>query len=92
MTGVRALRIAAGTEAVSLALLLLNLLTVHAEAVASLAGPLHGTAYLAAIAAAWQATTAADASARWYALVPGVGGLLALRRIGRDPAPGVRRG
>jgi hypothetical protein len=81
VTGVRTLRTAAGAEAASLAVLLANLLTVHAQAVTSLAGPLHGTAYLVTIAAAWQATTAADAGARWCALVPGVGGLLALRRV-----------
>ncbi|MTE19886.1 hypothetical protein F0L17_12320 [Streptomyces sp. TRM43335] len=87
----RALRIAAGAEAVSLALLTANLLTMHAEAVTSLVGPLHGTAYLATVVAARQATTAADTSARWYALVPGVGGPLALRRVERTPTPTARR-
>ncbi|MFP8942681.1 hypothetical protein ACLIYM_14790 [Streptomyces fenghuangensis] len=83
----RTLRIAAGAEAATLAVLLANLLTVHARPVTSLAGPLHGTAYLLVIAATWQATTAAGTGARWYALVPGVGGLLALRRIHKAPAP-----
>ncbi|MBN3929171.1 hypothetical protein IQ279_05870 [Streptomyces verrucosisporus] len=83
----RTLRIAAGAEAATLAVLLANLLTVHARPVTSLTGPLHGTAYLVVIAAAWQATTAADTGARWYALVPGVGGLLALRRLRKTPAP-----
>ncbi|MCI0384045.1 hypothetical protein LJ221_06485 [Streptomyces sp. CNQ085] len=81
----RILRIAAGAEAATLAVLLANLLTVHARPVTSLAGPLHGTAYLVVIAAAWQTTTAAGA--RWYALVPGIGGLLALRRLRETPAP-----
>ncbi|SFL80210.1 hypothetical protein SAMN05192584_12768 [Streptomyces pini] len=83
----RTLRIAAGAEAATLAVLLANLLTVHARPVTSLTGPLHGTAYLVVIAATWQATTAADTGARWYALVPGLGGLLALRRIRETPAP-----
>ncbi|MEE1942414.1 DUF3817 domain-containing protein [Streptomyces sp. TRM 70361] len=79
----RVLRIAAGAEAASLAVLLLNLFTVHAEPVSSLMGPLHGMAYLVTIIAVWQVTTAADPAARWYSLVPGAGGLLALRRVGR---------
>ncbi|GAA2384786.1 hypothetical protein GCM10010420_03880 [Streptomyces glaucosporus] len=90
--GPSTLRIAAGTEAASLAVLLANLLTVHAEAVTSLGGPLHGTAYLATVAATWQATTPAEPGARRRALVPGVGGLLALRRIRRTAAPAAREG
>ncbi|MFD5319562.1 DUF3817 domain-containing protein [Streptomyces sp. NPDC127098] len=78
----RTLRAAAAVEAASLALLLVNLVTVHAEAVTSLAGPTHGTAYLATIAVTWQAT--ASPAARRRSLVPGVGGLLALRCIGRS--------
>ncbi|TDC22913.1 hypothetical protein E1265_14370 [Streptomyces sp. 8K308] len=77
----RALRPAAAVEAASLVLLLLNLATVHAAAVSSLAGPLHGTAYLMTIAVTWHATT--SPAARWRAVIPGVGGLLALRRIER---------
>lgn len=84
----RTLRIAAVAEAASLALLLVNLLTVHAQPVTSLVGPLHGTAYLVTLAAAWQATAAAEPAARWYAAVPGIGGLLALRRIRKASAPG----
>lgn len=81
MTAVRTLRIAAAVEAVSLAVLLANLATVHARAVTALGGPVHGTAYLATIAAcAWLAPGATPA-ARWRALIPGIGGLLALRRI-----------
>ncbi|WP_344329327.1 hypothetical protein [Streptomyces macrosporus] len=90
--GPRTLRIAAGVEAASLAVLLANLLTVHARVITSLGGPLHGTAYLVTIAAAWQVTTAAEPSARWYALVPGIGGLLALRRVRKTPVHTAREG
>ncbi|MET9378167.1 hypothetical protein ABZX98_29220 [Streptomyces sp. NPDC002992] len=77
----RTLRLAAGAEAASLVVLSANLLTVHTPAVSSLVGPLHGTAYLVVIAATWQASDAAASGARWASLVPGVGGLLALRRL-----------
>ncbi|MQY04217.1 DUF3817 domain-containing protein [Actinomadura macrotermitis] len=72
----RALRIAAAAEAATLAILLINLATVHLPAISGLCGPLHGTAYLATIALAWPAGPAA----RWRAAIPGIGGLLALRR------------
>ncbi|MCX5589269.1 hypothetical protein OHA91_35385 [Streptomyces erythrochromogenes] len=77
----RVLRIAAQVEAASLALLLANLLTVHTEAVASLGGPVHGTAYLIVILAVRRAC--ADPAARWQAWIPGIGGLLALRQMRR---------
>jgi hypothetical protein len=77
---VLALRIAAGLEAVSLAVLLINLFTAHVPAISALVGPVHGTAYLGAIAATWLAQAAAH-GARWRAVIPGVGGLLAVQRI-----------
>ncbi|WP_223779075.1 hypothetical protein [Streptomyces sp. 135] len=83
----RTLRFAAAAEAASLVLLLGNLFTVHAPALSALLGPLHGTAYLVVIAATWTAASAAAPGTRWRALVPGVGGLLVLGRIGeRAPA------
>ncbi|MFE9818694.1 DUF3817 domain-containing protein [Streptomyces sp. NPDC005773] len=78
---VRSLRVAAAVEAVSLVVLLANVLTVHAEPVSSLCGPLHGTAYLVAIALTWVAPGAASSGARWTALIPGVGAMVALRRL-----------
>ncbi|MEV6679076.1 DUF3817 domain-containing protein [Streptomyces erythrochromogenes] len=81
MTGVRALRIAARVEAVSLALLLANLLSVHTEAVASLGGPVHGTAYLIVIVTVRRVS--ADPAARWQGWIPGIGGLLAVRQLRR---------
>ncbi|MFD7239853.1 hypothetical protein ACFWAT_31665 [Streptomyces syringium] len=77
----RMLRIAAGAEAASFAVLLGNLLTTHTQAITTLVGPLHGTAYLVVIAAASMVPSAAAPGARWRAAVPGAGGLLALRRI-----------
>lgn len=72
------LRIAARVEVASLVLLLLNLATVHWEAVSSLLGPVHGAAYLFVIMATWQAKR--GRRLRLLAFVPAVGGLLVLRR------------
>jgi hypothetical protein len=87
---VRYLRIAGGVEAASLAVLLINLLTVHTQAIASLVGPLHGTAYLAVIAITLLTPPAASTGARPLALVPGIGGLLVLHRIHRRPGTAPR--
>jgi hypothetical protein len=80
---VRLLRIAAALEAVTLVVLLLNLATVHVPGVASLLGPVHGAAYLTAIVAVLL-HEGAPSVARWWAVVPGVGGLLAVRRLRSD--------
>jgi hypothetical protein len=72
------LRAAARVEVASLVLLLLNLATVHLEAVSSLLGPVHGAAYLFVIGATWQTTR--SRRLRALASVPGIGGLLVLRR------------
>ena len=78
------LRIAARVEAASLLILLVNLATVHVPSIATLVGPLHGCAYLVVIGAVWQGSR--SRRARWLSVVPGVGGLLAERAIGRSPA------
>jgi len=83
---VRLLRIAAGVELASLVLLLVNLATVHWPPVASLLGPVHGCAYLFVIGATVQVS--GDLRNRLTAAVPGVGGLLALRRLHNGPGPG----
>jgi hypothetical protein len=75
----RLLRAAALVELGSLILLLANLATMHWPPVASLLGPVHGCAYLFVIGATLQA--AGDRRTRLTALVPGVGGLLVLRRL-----------
>jgi len=82
----RVLRIAAGFEALTLAALLVNLATVHAEPVTRLGGPLHGASYVAVIAATALVPDVREpgsraAAARWLAWVPGIGGMLALRRL-----------
>ena len=81
MVDLRWLRISAAAEAASLLLLLVNLVTVHLEVVTSLAGPVHGLAWLATIAIAFLTPT--PPTARWTSVVPGVGGLLAVRLAAR---------
>jgi hypothetical protein len=75
----RLLRTAALVELVSLALLLINLATVHRPAVAALLGPIHGCAYLFVIGATIRESRATPTRLR--AIVPGIGGLLVLQRL-----------
>ncbi len=79
----RLLAVAAVVEAVSLLVLLANRLTLHLDPVTWLTGPVHGTAYLVVIGATLLLPGASRA-ARLLALVPGVGGALALRRLRRE--------
>jgi hypothetical protein len=76
----KALRIAAAVEAVSVCLLFLNLFTVHWPAVSSALGPTHGTAYLVVIVTALSAA-GATRRAKALAFVPGIGGYLAVRSL-----------
>ncbi|MCO8270449.1 DUF3817 domain-containing protein [Actinoplanes sp. TRM 88003] len=76
------LRVAARTELISLLALLANLATVHVPWIPTLLGPLHGCAYLLVIGATVAATH--RTRARLLAVVPGIGGLLALRSIRLD--------
>ncbi|MEV0643876.1 DUF3817 domain-containing protein [Phytomonospora sp. NPDC050363] len=77
----RALRIAALLEALSPAVLLVNLATVHAETVTRLGGPLHGTSYVAVVITTALVPKARGSGAGWLSVIPGVGGLLARRRL-----------
>ena len=77
---VRALRIAAGVELASLAVLLTNLATVHWPAVSSLIGPTHGCAYLLVVICAARVREASTRT-RVTAAIPGIGGLLAVRQL-----------
>jgi hypothetical protein len=77
----RTLRIAAGVEAVSLMVLLINLFAAHITAISSLVGPLHGAAYLIVITATLLTQAPASSSARWRAAIPAIGGLLALWQL-----------
>lgn len=80
----RLLRAAAPVELISLALLLVNLATAHWQAVASLFGPVHGCAYLFVIGATIHKSR--DTRTRLLAIVPGIGGLLVIRRHKTRPA------
>ncbi len=82
----RRLAPAAAAELVTLAVLLVNLATVHWAPLASAVGPLHGTAYLVTAVLAWQLPL--PRAVRLRGLVPAVGGLLVLRAAARRPAPG----
>lgn len=88
----RLLRVSARIELLSLAVLLANLATVHQQALAALLGPLHGCAYLIAVISTATATATAgergpagDRTATLLALIPGIGGMLALRRLAAAP-------
>ncbi|WP_051061776.1 hypothetical protein [Nocardiopsis chromatogenes] len=74
-----ALRIGAHIEFASLLIMLANLATVHDETVSSLMGPVHGCAYLFVVVGVW-AFGRTGTAARVLALVPGIGGLLTVRR------------
>lgn len=78
MPELRWLRWASLVETGSLAVLLINLATVHHPLVTSATGPVHGFAYLATIAVAFLLPV--STGTRLLTLVPGIGGLLALRR------------
>ncbi|RFU39952.1 DUF3817 domain-containing protein [Actinomadura logoneensis] len=83
----RHLRIAAHTELISLIVMLANVFTVHLKPVSSLMGPTHGCAYLFVVIATWRLEDAPTV-AKVLAVVPGAGGLLALRRLApADPDP-----
>jgi hypothetical protein len=77
------LRAASLLEFVSLVVLLGNLATVHERAVSSGVGPVHGCAYVFVVIAVFREGRAATGT-RVLALLPGVGGVLALRRPASD--------
>lgn len=70
-------------ETASLAGLLANRFTVHLDPVTSLLGPVHGGLYLAVIACAFLAPLRTPA--KLLAIVPVVGGLLAIAYARRRP-------
>ncbi|MFC9232853.1 hypothetical protein ACFTZI_28475 [Streptomyces decoyicus] len=82
----RPLHIAAHTELVSLILMLANLATAHLKPLSSLLGPTHGCAYLFVVLATWRLGPKATTAAKATAAVPGIGGLLVLRRLGHATA------
>lgn len=72
-------------EPVTLAVLLLNVSTLHVPAVAHVFGPIHGTCYLGVIVVALL-LDGLPARARLLSLVPGLGGLLT-DRVARAHLP-----
>ena len=82
------LRTAAVVEVASLLVLLVNLATAHVAVLASAVGPIHGTAYLVVIAAT-ALRPGAPRAARWWSVLPGFGGWIALRLlVGEDADDG----
>ncbi|TVT23769.1 DUF3817 domain-containing protein [Amycolatopsis rhizosphaerae] len=79
-SSLRLLRIAAAVELATLLVLLINLATVHWPAVASLTGPTHGCAYLFIIVFTVRRPDTTPRT-RALAVLPGIGGLLVLRRL-----------
>ncbi|MFI0710475.1 DUF3817 domain-containing protein [Streptomyces inhibens] len=76
----RLLRVTAPVELASLAALLINVGVLHLQPVASAIGPLHGCAYLIVIIAAAR-EAGPDRTATALSVIPGIGGMLALRRL-----------
>jgi hypothetical protein len=85
----RHLRIAAHAELISLIVMLANVFTVHLKPISSLMGPTHGCAYLFVVIATCRLEQA-PAAVKVLALVPGAGGLLALRQLGRGDSARAR--
>ncbi|MCX4957606.1 DUF3817 domain-containing protein [Streptomyces virginiae] len=82
----RLLRTAALLELGTMAVLLSNLATFHLQAVASAVGPLHGCAYLIVLIATVREPHA-DRTTVALSAVPGIGGLLARRRLAANRPP-----
>jgi hypothetical protein len=85
----RILRLTAAIESVTLLLLVLNLVTVHVAAIGSAIGPVHGAAYVTTLICAWLLRHRAIGII-WWALIPGIGGLLAVRSLTRTASAGPR--
>ncbi len=85
-SGFIALEVASILEALSLTVILVNRFTAHIPAVTSSGGPVHGVLYISTIALAL--ILPLPRRAKWLAVIPGIGGLLAvttLRVSGRAP-------
>lgn len=75
---VRGLHALAAVEALSLVVLVGNRALVGSDGLPSLLGPLHGSCYLGVIALAFalRADLGLQPRAAWWAVLPGVGGLV----------------
>jgi hypothetical protein len=78
---VRPFAVASWVEFLSLTVLLLNLATAHVPAITSLGGPVHGCAYLVVMILTLR-HPGLTTGTRLLGLLPGIGGLLVLRRAG----------
>lgn len=84
MSAVLVLKWLGVAEMATLALMLINIATVHEPAISSVLGPSHGLAYTGTVIAA--ILTAAGRHRVWaLSLVPGIGGWLAYRSAERTP-------
>ncbi|MEV7377277.1 hypothetical protein [Streptomyces lydicus] len=81
----RPLRASGTIELVSLAVLLVNIATGHAREIAALFGPVHGVAWLFGVLAT-RRDPRRSTGATLRAVIPGIGGLLALRALERADA------
>jgi branched-subunit amino acid permease len=79
------LKTAVALETATLAILLINIAAGNAQSVAAAVGPLHGCLYLTVIIVTGRDIHATRTTTA-LAAVPGIGGLLALRRLGRTRA------
>ncbi|MFD4023239.1 DUF3817 domain-containing protein [Streptomyces sp. NPDC058576] len=86
----QAVRIAALTEALTLPVLLANSFLLEAESLPAVVGPLHGMTYVLVVMFGFLVRHLRPG--RWYALVPGIGGTLMLRRVARAARPDRRDG
>lgn len=75
------MRVVSALELVSLVVIVLNRVTIHLPAITSSGGPLHGVLYISTIALALLLPF--PRPAKWLAVLPGVGGLLAIRHSRR---------
>jgi hypothetical protein len=79
------LRVSATVELVSLAILFGNMATADVHGIAALVGPVHGIAWLFGIVATWRDPNRTTGIAV-RAVIPGIGGMLALRALDRADA------
>lgn len=82
------MRIVSTLELVSLVVILTNRFTVHVPVVTSTGGPVHGLLYVSTILLAL--ILPIPRKAKWFAVIPGVGGVLALwwaRRVASHVEP-----
>ena len=79
----RALAVFSILELASIALLLLNLVTLHLRPVTAALGPTHGALFLAVVVTALFGRGLL-ARTRWMALIPVLGGLLTLVNVRRE--------